>query len=341
MSRGILFFFIDKSVYVLIILGNVAVDIKTLNHIITDMRKWTIIVENEFATSKPLVFVVTKKMLNITSAIVLSVLAVSLSVYGVAKMNNLDADALYRLQAQNRYLVSSLEKSNHYITSLIGRMDRFVSIEKKIRTLANLAEIPEDVRKLGIGGYDIEDKRISTLNTETKKMIGNLDSRLYQAKNVVDFEYNSIADVKASLEKHYDALKHKPSIMPTNGWVTSKFGPRTDPFTKKSDYHPGVDIANDESTPIYAPADGQVIFTGNLAGYGKVIKIDHGYGYITLYGHLRKILVKNGDKVTRHQKIALMGSTGKSTGPHLHYEVRIFNKKMDPFQYIDRDSIVQ
>ena len=147
--------------------------------------------------------------------------------------------------------------------------------------------------------------------------------------------------MKSSLEKHYDLLKHKPSVMPVNGWITSKFGTRTDPFTKKSDFHPGIDIANDESTPIYAPADGKVIFTGNLSGYGKVIKIDHGYGYITLYGHLRKILVKNGDSISRHQKIALMGSTGKSTGPHLHYEVRIFNKKMDPFQYIDRDSIIQ
>jgi len=245
------------------------------------------------------------------------------------------------LNAKKTFLYSSLENNNIYIDSLMKDINNFVDFEKRLRILSNLDPISEDIRKLGVGGYDVEDKRIQNVDGSIKKVIKNLDNRLFQINNIINFESNNITDEKINLDEQYKLLKHKPSIMPTYGWITSPFGYRIDPVSKKRHFHAGIDIANDRGTPIYAPADGTVIFVGVLSGYGNVLKIDHGYGYITVYGHLKRILVKKGEKITRHQKIALMGNTGKSTGPHLHYEVRIFNKKINPFGYIDKDTVVQ
>jgi murein DD-endopeptidase MepM/ murein hydrolase activator NlpD len=145
----------------------------------------------------------------------------------------------------------------------------------------------------------------------------------------------------SDLQEQYKLLKHTPSIFPTNGTIMSGFGYRLDPFTKTPEFHTGLDIANQSAPPIYASADGEVIFADYLPGYGKTLKIDHGYGYITVYAHLNSFKVKVGDKVKRHQLIGYMGSTGRSTGTHLHYEVRIANDKVNPLNFIDFDSIIE
>ncbi|WP_324669015.1 M23 family metallopeptidase [Geochorda subterranea] len=127
---------------------------------------------------------------------------------------------------------------------------------------------------------------------------------------------------------------HTPSIWPTEGWLSSGYGPRTHPITGQSDYHYGVDIAGMVGTPIRAAADGQVVSAGRRSGYGLTIVIDHGYGRQTLYGHLSRIQVKVGQRVTKGQVIGAMGSTGLSTGPHLHYEVRVNGRPVNPLNYL-------
>ncbi len=125
-----------------------------------------------------------------------------------------------------------------------------------------------------------------------------------------------------------------PSIWPAKGVITSPFGVRVDPVFGGSAYHEGVDIANDYGTPIQATAAGVVTFAGYSGGYGNLIEIDHGNGFVTRYGHNSVLLVTVGTKVNQGESIALMGSTGKSTGSHVHYEVRINGSPIDPMLFL-------
>jgi murein DD-endopeptidase MepM/ murein hydrolase activator NlpD len=131
-----------------------------------------------------------------------------------------------------------------------------------------------------------------------------------------------------------DILARTPSIWPTNGWVTSQFGYRRSPFTGQRELHKGLDISAPTGTPIYASASGKVVKVEKDHGYGKNIMVDHGSGIVTRYAHLSNYAVKKGDQVKRGQLIAYVGNTGRSTGPHLHYEVRLNGVPVDPLRYI-------
>ncbi len=137
------------------------------------------------------------------------------------------------------------------------------------------------------------------------------------------------------LEARFKYLEAVPNSMPTNGRITSKFGNRRDPFTKRISFHTGIDIANSSGTNIMASAPGTVTFAGSKGAYGKTIIIDHGYGTQTLYAHNRQILVKVGEKVERGQVISKMGSTGRSTGTHLHFEIHKNGKQTNPLDTLN------
>jgi len=130
------------------------------------------------------------------------------------------------------------------------------------------------------------------------------------------------------------ALSATPSILPVHGYVTSDFGARIDPFTGAPDFHTGVDISAPYGTPVVATAAGQVVFAGPHGTYGHLIIIDHGFGIFTYYGHLSKILIREGDRVQRWQVIGLVGSSGRSTAPHVHYEIRYQNQPLNPLQFV-------
>ncbi len=125
-----------------------------------------------------------------------------------------------------------------------------------------------------------------------------------------------------------------PSRRPINtGWLSSHYGKRVDPFDGKMAFHSGIDFAGKEGDPIYAVADGIVSWTGSKSGYGKMVEIDHGNGYVTRYAHSEKLLVSLGDVVSKDQEIALMGSTGRSTGPHVHFELLVSGHKVNPAKF--------
>jgi murein DD-endopeptidase MepM/ murein hydrolase activator NlpD len=130
------------------------------------------------------------------------------------------------------------------------------------------------------------------------------------------------------------ALSATPSILPVRGYVISGFGTRIDPFTGAPDFHTGVDIFAPYGTPVVATAAGQVVFAGSEGSYGQLIIIDHKFGIFTYYAHLSKILVQKGDNVQRWQVIGLVGSSGRSTGPHVHYEIRYQNQPLNPLQFV-------
>jgi hypothetical protein len=129
-----------------------------------------------------------------------------------------------------------------------------------------------------------------------------------------------------------------PSGSPVrNGWVSSGYGKRTDPFTGKKEFHKGVDFAGKAGSKVLAVADGVVSWVGERSGYGKLVEITHGNGYVTRYGHNKKLLVRVGETVKKGQTIALMGSTGRSTGPHVHFEVVHNNVQVNPSNFIATD----
>lgn len=140
-------------------------------------------------------------------------------------------------------------------------------------------------------------------------------------------------DIEA-MARSTDKLAAKPSIWPTNGEVTSGFGWRNSPWGGGSELHQGIDIANSLDTPLVATADGEVMLSEWSGGYGNLVQIDHGNGISTIYGHNSRIIVSAGQSVRKGQIISYLGSTGRSTGPHVHYEIRVNGTAVDPLSYM-------
>ncbi|BAS29453.1 peptidase M23 [Limnochorda pilosa] len=143
-----------------------------------------------------------------------------------------------------------------------------------------------------------------------------------------------LSSLRKDLDQKVYRLQHTPSIWPVNGWLSSNFGYRDHPLTGQREHHDGVDIATNRGTPVVAAAAGKVVRSGWIEGYGYAIELDHGFGVRTLYGHNDRLLVKRGQTVAKGERIALVGNTGVSTGPHLHYEVRVNGKPVSPWPYL-------
>jgi len=145
---------------------------------------------------------------------------------------------------------------------------------------------------------------------------------------------DSLSELEKLLQSKKEMLVHTPSIWPAVGWVTSDFGFRINPFTGLTHMDEGIDISSRVGTPVIAPADGVISDIGNDWIHGKVLVITHGFGITTRYAHLNRVLVRVGQKVKRGEKIAEIGMSGKTTGPHLHYEVRLDGIPVNPMRYI-------
>jgi len=158
--------------------------------------------------------------------------------------------------------------------------------------------------------------------------------RAEHLEGLARYRGSSLGELVDGLEDKSNRLASLPSVWPVRGWLTSRYGPRISPFTGRRHMHSGIDIATRMGTPIHAPARGRVTFVGTRGPLGKSVVLDHGFGVRTFYGHTSKVYVKTGDAVERGQHIADVGSTGRSTGPHLHYTVKVDGKTRDPLDYI-------
>ncbi|HUL22559.1 MAG TPA: M23 family metallopeptidase [Thermodesulfobacteriota bacterium] len=227
----------------------------------------------------------------------------------------------------------------HFFSSKIEDLEkqlaRLKDFDKKIRIIANLEKGGETTSFVGMGGPSPSDVR-EKLRAERDEagLVQQMRTDVERLKSEAVSREESLSELEKLLLTKKDMLTHTPSIWPVHGWVTSGFGFRTNPFTGLSQMHEGLDISNREGTPVIAPADGIVSATGKDFSYGNVVVISHGFGITTRHNHLSKILVGAGQKVKRGDKIAEVGSTGKSTGPHLHYEVRINGIPVNPARYI-------
>lgn len=166
--------------------------------------------------------------------------------------------------------------------------------------------------------------------------IDSIESDFASLSEKIAAQKKAITESMGPIKSKLAYLMAKPSIMPVTASITAGFGYRRNPFTSRgSEFHKGVDFAAPYGKTVVATGDGIVIFSGWNSGYGKTLIISHGYGITTMYAHNSKLLVKQGDKVKRGQAITKVGNTGRSTGPHLHYEVKVNGKNVNPIKYFN------
>ncbi|RLC09442.1 MAG: M23 family peptidase [Deltaproteobacteria bacterium] len=209
------------------------------------------------------------------------------------------------------------------------------NFEKRIRMVAGIDNLDEQGGIFGIGGSAPEDIDTGVALTERyNDLIREMHDQVKQLTLASISQEEGFDLLLKHLIDQGNLLARTPAIRPTDGMVTSKFGMRRSPFTGRSEFHKGLDIANRKGTPVFATADGTVIYADAKSFWGNLIVIDHGHGMVTRYAHLNKFLKKSGDTVKRGEKIAEIGNTGRSTGPHLHYEVNLNGTPIDPTKYI-------
>lgn len=226
---------------------------------------------------------------------------------------------------QRRQTMSLAEKIN----SLSQDLDRVKKFDSKLRLMMNMEKEPADV------GEEYSDFSRSYLplhrqELAARKMQNFLDRLAESAR----LEEVSQQDILHALRDNRSILAGMPTIWPVNGFVTSSFGGRKSPFGGNSQFHKGLDISNRIGTPVIAPAEGSIILAAPDGAYGNSVEIDHGGGIVTKFAHLQKMAVKNGEWVKRGQVIGYVGMTGRTTGPHLHYEVRLNGAPVNPMRYI-------
>ena len=259
--------------------------------------------------------------------------AVAYIIFDYASMRQ-EVSNVYQYEQEIAAQRGELHSLSTQIATLEEKMDKLKFFDKKLRIIANL-EVPERSSSsiLGMGGSNEEDFFTTAeekRNELVKRMKGDI-TRLDEESNIQE---TSFVELQEYLKKKSSLLASTPSIAPAKGWHTSRYGKRISPFTGRVQNHNGKDIANRVGTPIVAPADGIVTKVKRMPALGKMIEISHGNGIKTRYGHLSETKIKVGKKVRRGDLIALMGNTGRSTGPHLHYEILVEGVHVDPDKYI-------
>lgn len=234
---------------------------------------------------------------------------------------------------QNHELRMALDNSNARVELLEKRIATLHERDAALRSYAKLEAIPTDAREMGVGG--------SVPSPWDKEPETGVLSRLEQLERELSLLESSMSEVRYAVEARSEELQRIPTMRPIpGGIISSGFGRRLDPFTNQSRMHRGVDFMARMGTKIYAPAAGRVVETGRSGGLGRVVKLDHGNGVSTVYGHLLKANVKMGANVERGQVIGLVGNSGRSTSSHLHYEVLVNGQHVDPSDYFLADELV-
>jgi murein DD-endopeptidase MepM/ murein hydrolase activator NlpD len=279
------------------------------------------------------------KISDITLYILASIAFLTIIASGFMLFNYLDVrfkvSELNSLREENRVQKDQIREFASKLEDLNDQMEKIRQFDEKLRIITNMGEHIQGEEMFGVGGPSFEgEESVTELDKRHESLIREIKVDLERLQEESKLQEESLQELLSFLEDQKNLLASTPSIWPARGFVTSGFGYRRSPYTKTLRMHEGIDIANKTGTPIYASADGVVIFTGIEGGYGKLLTIDHGYGVMTRYGHLHTILAKEGDKVKRGDKIGTIGCTGRCTGPHLHYEVRVNNVPVNPRNYI-------
>jgi murein DD-endopeptidase MepM/ murein hydrolase activator NlpD len=302
-------------------------------------RRWTVVLVPH--TSEPSRIVEVSYGVLRSLAIGVGLVAILALLLGYAAVSRTaDQQRTVRLRQENVRLEQQLGELNGRLATLTDTLSRIAQRDARIRVLANLEPIDPQVQEAGVGGPAEPPPPGAT---ESPAMRRSHEIRvdlngLIRRANLLALSFREAAD---SLATHSARLAATPSIMPTQGWLTSAFSSmRAHPILHLARPHEGIDVTAPMGTPIEAPAAGVVIETGWENGYGNTVSIDHGYGIVTKFAHTSKILVHEGQRVSRGQRIALVGNSGLATGPHLHYEVHVNGRPVDPLRYVLPEHVV-
>jgi len=260
------------------------------------------------------------------------------------------------LKIENRRLQQQVQIFKNKMATLESTMDRVRTFATRLKVITNIEDrgsliqslnqkLPESASNIGM---DTPKRSSSSALAALADLLPTEDPEVAQLKREYDEMDSRFSDInykslvlEQTLQDQYELLADQKSFLsalptrkPVVGYFTSGFGIRSAPIGGRIKMHEGLDIANRPGTSIKAPADGTVTFSGIKPGYGQTVIIDHGYGLETWYGHARKLLVKSGQRIRRGEIVAQLGTSGRSTGPHLHYEVRVHGTPVDPLSYI-------
>jgi murein DD-endopeptidase MepM/ murein hydrolase activator NlpD len=305
-------------------------------------RRWTVmLVPHGSGASRAVELsqTVVKTLVGIGSVVALLLLVLG----GAALSRGVNVTRSRALERENRLLASEIQRLRDRLVGLRDTLNVFTEREQGLRLLAGLAPVDADVQQAGIGGpagqWSERDSLAAAGANGAQALAARIDmDQLTRRANIL---VRSIGEAYDSLSSHRARYAATPSIMPTKGWLTSAFArERVHPILHLARPHEGIDVSAPMGAEIEAPAAGIVTKVDWVEGYGNMLTVDHGYGLVTRYAHCSKILVVRGQRVKRGQKIALVGSTGLSTGPHLHYEVWVNGRPVDPAKYVLPDAIV-
>jgi murein DD-endopeptidase MepM/ murein hydrolase activator NlpD len=236
----------------------------------------------------------------------------------------IEINDLRRLRTENSELLTKTRTYEENAGKLQAKVLQLQSMVTKLGVMAGLEHSLPDAGTAGVGGATGMESQAPVLAP--------------RALAAIDESLTTLTQRSAQLEEFYRdqsmVLASTPSIWPVRGYLSATFGNRLDPFTGQKDFHAGIDISTPIGTRVFAPADGVVLSVGVQGGYGNALIMDHGYGVVTRYGHLDAYAVRPGQRVRRGDLIAFVGNTGRSTGPHLHYEVWVRDQAQNPIHFI-------
>ncbi len=247
------------------------------------------------------------------------------------------------LERENRVLAEEITRMRSRLTGLEDTLSAFSQRAQALQVLAGLPPTDSGVARAGIGGPPGAWSERDSLSASGRAGMLALAARtdvdeMIRRANILVRSVNEAYD---SMSVHQVRMAATPSIMPTKGWLTSAFAAeRVHPILHMARPHEGIDVSAPMGAEIEAPAAGVVTEVRWEEGYGNTLTVDHGFGVVTKYAHCSKIMVGRGARVKRGQKVALVGSTGISTGPHLHYEVWVNGRPVNPIRYVMPDAIV-
>jgi murein DD-endopeptidase MepM/ murein hydrolase activator NlpD len=247
------------------------------------------------------------------------------------------------LKNENLVLRNQMKQMNTIISNINAQMAVIESKDDELRLLIGMQEINDDLREVGIGGVSFEYKLSEDIsNADLTADLKNKFALISKLERETKLELKSYNELKETFLAKEDSLRYLPALNPIPGSkISSDYQMRLHPILKIRHMHPGIDLPARTGTPIHASADGVIQKVGNQKHYGlgKHVIINHRYGYETKYGHMQKIMVREGQKVKRGDIIGLVGTTGLSTAPHLHYEILFNGKNVDPKHYYFNDDL--
>lgn len=270
-----------------------------------------------------------EKLITIFTISVILVSGILLgAIYFISNLSDKESD-LKALRSENKQLTEKFSLLSSEYKSLGKELDSLTKISNDLRLATNLTPISPEERRLGIGG--------STLDKNYLKFGSNVAGAINVADMITrkfEFEKAQFNEISTKLKQNKSLFASIPAILPTAGtYSMESFGMRVHPILGVNKMHNGIDIICDVGTNVKAAGKAKVLFVGRKGGYGLAVELDHGFGYVTIYGHLSKTLVKEGQTIKRGQTIAKSGNTGLSSGPHLHYEVLHNGENLNPADF--------